>query len=187
VNQFVEQCRREWKRLRVPDVVAEEMAADLTADLAEAEAEGVRAEEILGSGASDPRAFAAAWAAERAVIPPRRSRLRPRTIASGVITGLALVAAVGAALVIFASPAAPAPATPPAPPLLSARPVTVEVRSDRIWVARAKPGVWVTFPEAKSTGVDIHRSGEILLIVGILGMLLSTPLLLWASSPRFRV
>jgi len=184
VNEFVEQCRREWKRLRVPDVVAEEMAADLAADLAEAEAEGVAAEEILGSSASDPRAFAAAWAAERAVIPPRRSRLRPRTIASGATAALAIVAAVGAALVIFASPAAPAPATRLALPPTSARPVTVEVRSPGIWVADAKPAVWVTLSEAKGTGVDIQRSGEILLIVGILGMLVSTPLLFWASSPR---
>ena len=84
MNEFVEECRREWQRLGVPEPVANEMAADLAADLEEAEAEGVPAEEVLGSGAFDPRSFAAAWAAERGVIGqsppserglPRRSRL----------------------------------------------------------------------------------------------------------------
>jgi hypothetical protein len=71
VNGFVEECRQEWKRLRVPDPVANEMAADLAADLQEAEAEGVSAEEVLGSGAFDPRGFAASWATERGVIQPQ--------------------------------------------------------------------------------------------------------------------
>jgi hypothetical protein len=34
VSEFIEECRREWKRLGVPDAAANEMAADLTADLA---------------------------------------------------------------------------------------------------------------------------------------------------------
>src|SRR6266498_620013 len=72
VSQFVKACRREWKRLRVPDPVANEMAADLEADLEEAEAEGASAEDVLGSGAFDPRSFAASWAGERGVIPPPR-------------------------------------------------------------------------------------------------------------------
>lgn len=67
MSEFVEECRREWRRLSVPDAIANEMAADLEADLKEAEAEGASAEEVLGSGAFDPRAFAAAWAAERGV------------------------------------------------------------------------------------------------------------------------
>jgi hypothetical protein len=70
VNRFVKECRREWKRLRVPDPVANEMAADLTADLAEAEAEGASIEDVLGSSAFDPRSFAASWAAERGVSQP---------------------------------------------------------------------------------------------------------------------
>jgi hypothetical protein len=44
VSDFIEQCRREWKRLNVPDPLAEEMAAELASDLNEAEAEGVSAE-----------------------------------------------------------------------------------------------------------------------------------------------
>ena len=45
---FIEECRYEWKRLGVPDAMADEMAAELEADLAEAEADGVSAAEILG-------------------------------------------------------------------------------------------------------------------------------------------
>lgn len=59
MSDFVEQCLREWERLRVPAPVANEMAADLAADLEEAEAEGVSAEEVLGRSAFDPRSFAA--------------------------------------------------------------------------------------------------------------------------------
>ena len=70
MNEFVDECRREWRRLRVPDPVANEMAADLEADLREAEAEGATAEDVLGDAAFDPRTFAASWAAERGVIPP---------------------------------------------------------------------------------------------------------------------
>ena len=78
MSDFVEQCRQEWKRLGVPDPLAEEMAADLASDLSEAEAEGVSAEEFLGSSVFDPRSFAASWAAERGVIPePAQPRERP--------------------------------------------------------------------------------------------------------------
>jgi hypothetical protein len=110
VNEFVEECRREWKRLRVPDPVANEMAADLEADLKEAEAEGASAEEVLGSGAFDPRSFAASWAAERGVAEPLRLTEGPppmagwtpiwrtRTLAALTISGL--IAIIGAALAL---------------------------------------------------------------------------------------
>ena len=67
MSDFVEECRREWRRLGVPDPVANEMAADLTVDLEEAEAEGGSPEDVLGNSAFDPRRFAAAWAAARGV------------------------------------------------------------------------------------------------------------------------
>lgn len=70
MNEFVQECVREWKRLGVPDDVAEEMAAELAADLAEAAAEGATAEAVLGTSAFEPRTFAAAWATERGVVPP---------------------------------------------------------------------------------------------------------------------
>jgi hypothetical protein len=68
--EFVEECRREWKRLGVPDPIANEMAIDLTADIEEAEAEGGSAEDVLGNSVFDPRRFAASWASARGVTAP---------------------------------------------------------------------------------------------------------------------
>lgn len=97
MSEFVEECRREWRRLGVADPLADEMAADLASDLADAEAEGVSAEEFLGSSASDPRSFAASWAAERGIIPEpgrRSGRRRPRfLVAFTVVAAVALVVA----------------------------------------------------------------------------------------------
>jgi len=98
VSQFVEECRREWKRLRVPRALADEMAEDLAADLREAEADGASEEEVLGSGASDPRAFAAAWANERGIVRPRRSgrfRTRGLVIMGALVLCVFLVVAAG--------------------------------------------------------------------------------------------
>ena len=89
MTAFVEECRREWKRLGVPDLLAEEMATELEADLAEAQADGVSAAEMLGE--SDPRRFAAAWARERGLAgepPPKKSRKR---LWIGLAMGLVLV------------------------------------------------------------------------------------------------
>ena len=77
MSQFVDECRQEWKRLGVPDPAANEMAADLEADLEEAESEGISAEEVLGEGAFDPRSFAASWAMERGLIHPTAVRPAP--------------------------------------------------------------------------------------------------------------
>ena len=95
MSDFVEQCRREWRRLGVPDPLADEMAADLASDLTEAEADGVSAEELLGSSAFDPRSFAASWAAERDIIPARPSRaIRRRPLVPVVFTALAAIAVI---------------------------------------------------------------------------------------------
>ena len=77
-SDFVEECRREWRRLCVPDPVANEMAADLRADLEEAEAEGASPEAVLGSEAFDPRSFAALWAQERGVVGSLPAQVDPR-------------------------------------------------------------------------------------------------------------
>jgi hypothetical protein len=189
VNQFVEECRREWKRLRVPDPVADEMAAEVTADLDEAAAEGASPEEVLGSAASDPRSFAAAWAAERGVVPPQSltARLRRRSPLPVAIAALTIVAAVGAALVVFASPNASAPVAALRLPPVSAYPTKVEVAQQMMWVAAKAggPRVLVTEADAQGSGVDIHRVGSILLIAGIAGVILSLPLLFWSPSRRF--
>jgi hypothetical protein len=47
LDMTMRECRREWKRIGVPDPVANEMAADLAADVEEADADGVSAEEVL--------------------------------------------------------------------------------------------------------------------------------------------
>jgi hypothetical protein len=106
MSDFVEQCRREWRRLGVPDPLAEEMATDLASDLREAEAEGVSAEELLGSSAFDPLSFAAAWAAERGIIPVPPSQGATRKpvslIAFTAVATIALIAA--AALLLTGEP-----------------------------------------------------------------------------------
>jgi hypothetical protein len=103
VNGFVEECRREWSRLGVSDSVANEMAADLEADLAEAAAEGASPEDVLGTAAFDPRSFAVSWAAERGVIPAAAAAPRPSGRLPVAIAAFAAVAIVGL-LLVLASP-----------------------------------------------------------------------------------
>jgi hypothetical protein len=102
MSEFVEQCRREWRRLGVADPLAEELAADLASDLEEAEAEGVSAAEYLGSSALDPRSFAASWASERGIIPapPGRERGGRRPFALVAFTTLAAIALIVASLLL---------------------------------------------------------------------------------------
>ena len=93
MNAYVEECRREWKRLGVPAGLAEEMAAELEADLAEAEVDGVSAAEMLGESA--PRRFAANWARERGLVsdpppPQTRRRVWPWVVAGFVVFVLLL-------------------------------------------------------------------------------------------------
>jgi hypothetical protein len=93
---FIDECRYEWKRLGVPDSLAQEMAAELEADLAEAEADGVSAAEMLGE--SDPRRFAATWARERGLVDeplPPKSRKRVWLWAAAFVLALVFVAIVG--------------------------------------------------------------------------------------------
>ena len=123
MSHFVEECRREWKRLRVPSAIADEMADDLAADLREAEADGASEEEVLGSGASDPRAFAAAWASERGIVRPRRlHRLRKRwlvVLASFIVFVLLVVAAGLIAALSVTESSAPRTATTVAPAVVA--------------------------------------------------------------------
>jgi hypothetical protein len=102
MSDFVEQCRREWRRLGVPDPLADEMAADLDSDLGDAEADGISAEELLGSSAFDPRAFAASWATERGIIPalPERRNARRGPLVLAAFTALAAITLIVAALLL---------------------------------------------------------------------------------------
>jgi hypothetical protein len=97
MSGFVEECRKEWSRLGVPEAEANEMAADLEADLAEAKAEGVSPEEVLGNGYFDPRSFAASWAASRGFVHPTRPvrgtiQVRTLVLALGAVVAAAFVA-----------------------------------------------------------------------------------------------
>ena len=99
MSVFVDHCRREWDRLGVPAAFANEMAADLEADLAEARADGVSPEEVLGNGYFDAECFAASWAIARGVVsvtPRDRNTIRVRSLvlALGALFG-AVVAGVG--------------------------------------------------------------------------------------------
>ena len=105
MTTFVEECRREWKRLGVPDLMADEMATDLEADLAEAQADGVSAAEILGE--SDPRRFAQTWASERGLVsePPAQKRSRKRFwIALALVLAVVVFFMGIAATALFARP-----------------------------------------------------------------------------------
>jgi hypothetical protein len=191
VNDFVERCQREWKRLRVPDSVANEMAADLMADLNQAEAEGASAEEVLGSGAADPQSFAASWAAERGVIPPPRltTRFSRRLITLASIAALT-VTAIGAALVVFASTSAPlAVGVPPFAGRGAPESVAIAVQPPRLLSPTA--GVWihsdgrvVGFTRANDSGVVVNLVGAILLGVGLAGVIASMWFLFWSSRQR---
>jgi hypothetical protein len=94
MTAFVEECRQEWRRLGVPDLLADDMATELETDLADAEADGVSAAEILGE--SDPRRFAATWASERGLVaePPAPKKTRNRFwiwVLLGVVAGFLLL------------------------------------------------------------------------------------------------
>jgi hypothetical protein len=92
MSPFVDECQREWRRLGVPDSIADEMAAEIDADLLEAQADGISAAELLGE--EDPRVFAATWASARGLLPEPKTRGRSRTT---VVVGIAALI-VGAAL-----------------------------------------------------------------------------------------
>jgi hypothetical protein len=176
---FVEQCRSEWRRLGVPDPLADEMAADLATDLSEAESEGVSAEELLGSGFFDPRSFAASWAAARGIIPapPDRgnARRRPRILVA--LTAVAAIALLVAALLLATGQ-----------PTVSV--VARTTRSTHSHVAVPAPGAFGT--PGSSSSVVLHASAAapvewILLVFAIVALGLAV--WLWSrwgrSQPPF--
>jgi hypothetical protein len=190
VSEFVEECRREWKRLHVPDSVADEMAVDLTADLGEAAAEGVSAEEVLGSGARDPRSFAASWAAERGVIGPGRTKARVgrRSFALLAIALSLSIAAVAAGIAILATPAETSSALPRLASGLGTR--------GPLWVSSLPspladlPGtvvkqVVVLPPNLDGSGTGTRTIAWALLVAGILALMLSS-LYWWRRGPSLR-
>ena len=104
MSGFVDECRKEWGRLGVPEAEANEMAADLEVDLAEARADGASPEEVLGNGYFDAKSFAASWAMARGVVrlPTRDGntiRIRSLVLALSALLG-AVVAAAGLLILV---------------------------------------------------------------------------------------
>jgi hypothetical protein len=201
VNEFVEECRSEWKRLGVPDPVASEMAAELSADLEEAEAEGVSAEEVLGHGAFDPRSFATSWAFERGVV--HRKLLNGhgfprRSLMAAAIGVFALIAVIGGALVIVASQSSPTRLALTAP---DGRQVLVDPAQADVWVPppplvavqriepRSLPASaplalladrsQIVVADSNDSGMDTRTVGWVLLTVGLAGVVPLTMFGLW--------
>jgi hypothetical protein len=148
VSEFVQECRREWRRLGVPDAAAEEMASELTADLADAEAEGLSAEGYLGASASDPQSFAASWARERGVLPTaEEAGVRRRPAALVMFTALAVATvAVAALLLITGEPKVSLTTTRTSPlhlPALPSGPSRPTIIGPVVRTSAAAPVEWI--------------------------------------------
>jgi hypothetical protein len=211
VNEFVEECRSEWKRLGVPDSVANEMAADLAADLEEAEAEGASAEDVLGSSAFDPRSFATDWAAERGLIqrpPPNGHGLPSRSRLVAAIGACTLIAIGGAVLLILVSPSVPerlalaAPVVPPPGPVAVVlppppaelpatgdgvslpAPTTMVISPDGMVALRA-PSTRIVAVDVDDSRVDTRTVGWVLLTVGLAGVVPAMLFWIWVGPGRW--
>jgi hypothetical protein len=167
VSKFVKECQREWKRLGVADAVANEMAADLEADLEEAEAEGASIEDVLGSSAFDPRSFAAAWAAERGVVGPSTTPGKParRLIVLATIVAAA-IALIGAAIAFLPTTA------------------THRVASVALRPALPAPPQTLVAPNHSAAIAAVHTVGLLLLVVGVIGIVTMSVWMLWSRAGR---
>jgi hypothetical protein len=152
--------------------------------------DGVAAEEVLGASAFDPRSFAASWAAERGVIPSpvsrayvvrRRSRVLPVAVAAA-----ALIAIVGAVLVISASPGGRVRVAFPAGPPRVFVPYPGAVPHPRFVPVPRSIGPFFAVDRA---GPDsgTRLAGVILLIVGLVGVVGSTVFWAWDGRSRRRL
>ncbi|MGH9080819.1 MAG: hypothetical protein ACRDYE_12245 [Acidimicrobiales bacterium] len=174
MSTFVDACRKEWDRLGVPEGVANEMAADLEADLTEADTDGVSPEEVLGNGYFDPESFAALWATERGVVSDdlrgrevnrvRSWRLASASLASAaaVMLGLAILVGVRHSSVSVAGVAFRRPLMPPVPSIFVAPHGILPVRQSGAFVA----------------------IGLVLLLVGLVGLAIT--LWFWRRSASRR-
>jgi uncharacterized membrane protein len=178
VSDFVDECRQEWKRLGVPDAVANEMAADITADLQEAEAEGVSAEEVLGSAVFDPWSFAASWATERGVVQQAAAPGGGPVLAEEKPRGMRMLAVVAAlAVAIIAGAALLARASRSVGLIGSVRKV--------VPAPFVGPRAGIRFPvfPAHGPGSDLtHGIGVLLLLVGVAGLIAAT--IYWSRRAR---
>jgi hypothetical protein len=169
VSEFVEECRREWRRLNVPDAIANEMAADLTADLEEAQSEGGSPEDVLGNSAFDPRRFAASWAQARGVTSPSLPASSPRwrTPVAVALTVLLGLVTIGAGLILVGGFRTHSFA-------FAVRRVVTSPGSMRIFAPgpMRSMGIGPPFATSQIGGVDVHPLALLFLIIGIVGLAL---------------
>ena len=174
--EFVEECRREWQRLGVSGGIADEMAAELGDDLAEAES----LEDAVGAAAADPRSFAREWASERGVL-PRRSMVR----IAAVLAALGLIPAIaGAVLLVQAAGskedrAAVPPETPrtwvvAVPAAQRARVADAEARVAQAQAVLFERGARATATDARGTDDGRRTAGIVLLASGLAAFLPAT-------------
>ena len=157
MNDFVQECQKEWRRLGVPTAAANEMAADLSADLAEAAAEGVSAEHVLGNGVFDPRSFAADWAAARGLVGRPATERRLRRILGPIVVAAASVLAILVGLVLLTSPHVTAAAVA------------------RRGAIRARPALAPPL-HVVSPGPINHPLGQALVLIGLAGLVVALAL-----------
>ena len=92
MSSVTDVCRRTWRKLGVRRAVIDELTAELEADLADAEADGISAEAFVGD---DPSALARQWATERGL-----DRARLRVLPTAVVAVLGAIP--GASFGLFA-------------------------------------------------------------------------------------
>jgi hypothetical protein len=173
MNKFIDECRREWKRLHVPDRVADEMAAELAADLDE----GASPEDVLGADAVDAHSFAHTWAVERGAV-RRRGALR-RLEVSVAVAVLAASAIAGGALLIAGSPSKSTRVA------LQQVPAMTPIGPQRVWIGPPEQVISAPAPKllreptstlfrmvpADDSGFDQRILGIVLLVLGVAGLL----------------
>ena len=93
MSSVTDECRKTWRELGVRRVVIEELAAELEADLADAEADGISADAFVGH---DPSALARQWATERG-----RARARLRVLLTAIVAVIGAIP--GASFGLFAA------------------------------------------------------------------------------------
>jgi hypothetical protein len=164
MTAYVEECRQEWKRLGVPDLLAEEMATELESDLAEAQADGVSATEILGE--SDPRRFAANWASERGLVsepaPPKKRRRTWPWILVAVVLFLVLSATWLALQTVGSSSATSGPSVQITPPRRVSVPNVIGMKACKAVRIMARSGVddWRTAGHEHGYACDLIVVGQ---------------------------
>lgn len=170
MNEFIDECRREWKRLGVPDEYANEMAADLELDLHEAQADGLTTVEVFGPAALDPRSFADDWASAQGVI-PSASRNNVRWQRRWKQLRFARLVPLAASVLAVSTGAAIATQRPTWRQFLG----LPHLR----FMGNAQ-----AFAPGPPVDVPLLKIGTLVLLLGVIGLLANSAYLLWARGHR---